>query len=137
MVSKSSAERKVISLALKWMKNPTAANAYLLRSAAAWLDLLNQPLHTVEPIPCGVYANHSATMFCVLPVGHEGGDPGESRFRFTRHAGYPGGAPNNGPNGGLRWFYHSTYYETMETHERAACPRFPGCSRHPEREAKG
>jgi len=130
-------ERAVIKAALKWHRTITgqrsafvshAAQGHLLDAThALWLS--RQPLHTVEPILCMVYANNSATMFCVLPVGHVEHDEPRQRYvgDITVHAGYP----NNDPKNGRRLFRHSPYYETMETHERPACPRFPGCERHP------
>ena len=130
-------ERAVIKAALKWHKRITGQRSAFvshvalanLRDATHALWLSRQPLHTVEPIPCMVYANNSATMFCVLPKGHA--DPldsdGNKRGFGDVHIGYPG----NNPAAGRRLFRHSSYYETMETHERSACPRFPGCERHP------
>lgn len=127
-------ERAVIKHALSWHRSrPDNRERILTRLARATqaLKISRQPLHTVEPIPCMVYANSSATMFCVLPEGHEGSEPEHPHYPFTYHAGYPGGVRGTGPNGGLRGFRHSPYYETMETHERPACPRWPGCERHP------
>lgn len=132
-------ERAVLSAALKWHKTLTDRRSHIvshaaqerLKKACQALRISDQPEHTVEPIPCGVYANHSATMSCVLPKGHRGSVPFEEKYQFTHHSGYPGGVRNAGPNGGMRQFTYSPYYETMETHERAACARFPGCERHP------
>ena len=130
-------ERAVIKHALSWHRaHPDNREHILTRLARSTqaLKISRQPLHTVEPIPCMVYANHSATMFCVLPAGHTDNDEQLAALKAehpwwtrTDHRGYANGDPKNG----LRFFHHSPYYETMETHERAACPRWPGCERHP------
>lgn len=127
-------ERAVLDTAIRWAKFGGAGWENRLRTVVQEYHVSRQPLHTVEPTPCGVYANHSATMFCVLPAGHQDSRPDE--YGYSIHAGYPGGQPGPGGIHGRRVFEHTPYYETMETHERPACPRFPGCIRHPKREAK-
>lgn len=124
-------EKAVIRAAQRWAVRDSLERVTDLRVAVQRLAVSRQPEHTVEPIPCGVYANNSATMFCILPKGHEGGEPENERFPVTRHVGYPGGVRGTGPNGGARAFDHWPHYESMETHERPACARFPGCERHP------
>lgn len=137
-------ESAVIKAALKWHKVVTGQHSSMLTinaerhllDATHALYLSRQPLHTVEPVPCMVYANNSATMFCILPKGHPGSEPDDERFEVTRHVGYPGGVRGTGPNGGSRVFDHWPHFESMERHERPACARFPGCTRHPKREAE-
>lgn len=110
-----------------------------LRVAVQVLKISRQPEHTVEPVPCMKYSPNSAGMFCVLPIGHDADEIAEYLARYpqygdnvpTEHEGYPGGVPGSGPNGGRRQFTHWPYLDTMEHHERPACPRFPGCERHP------
>lgn len=135
-------ERAVIKAALKWHKTVTGqhsafishnAERHLLEATQA-LYLSRQPLHTVEPVPCMVYANNSATMFCILPKGHPGSVP-EMIGRYegpSRHVGLAANRPGLEP--ARRVFDHWRFRETMERHERPACPRFPGCTRHPKRE---
>ncbi len=121
-------ERDVIKMAEKWAKRGGSDREIALSRAVQCLAISRQPLHTVDPIPCGVYANNSATMFCILPVGHEGSVPEEEgRYGVTYHVGWPGGNSDNG----RRTFKHWPWEDTMEEHPRAACARFPGCERHP------
>lgn len=126
-------ERAVINAAVRWAARGGSDRGLQLQIAVQALHTSRQPLHTVEPTPCGVYANNSATMFCVLPAGHQDSRP--DQYGYSIHAGYLGGQPTAGGIHGRRVFRHTAYYETMETHERLACARFPGCTRHPKREA--
>lgn len=134
-------ERAVLNAALKWhrtlidQRSPHVSHAAQerLKAACQALRISDQPEHTVDPIPCMAPAPHSATMFCILPRGHDMPE-GVAAMRRDRpwwtkvhHMGYAGGNPDNG----RRAFRYSAFQDTMEWHERSACARFPGCERHP------
>ncbi len=119
-------EQSVIRAAMRYVRH-SGAEYSSLHAAVQALKVSRQPEHTVEPIPCMKYAPNSATMFCVLPLGHEDGEP--DKYGLSYHVGLAGQRAGLPPS--RRSFRYSADRDTMEGHERPACPRFPGCERHP------
>lgn len=95
-------EGLVIRLTLRWHRGWITDD--FLHLAVQALKISRQPLQGPEPIPCMVRAEHSATMFCHLPKGHEGSEPETygARWGFSYHEGRAAGTPPRG--GGLRRF---------------------------------
>lgn len=135
----TSEERAVIKAAERLIARDCAERKADLQVAVQRLKISRQPEHTVEVIPCMKYSPNSASMFCILPEGHDADEIAQHRVEYpwwddnvpSIHFGYPGGVRGTGPNGGARGFTYWPARDTMEGHERPACSRFPSCERHP------
>lgn len=93
-------EKAVIARALRWSRGWDTDEC--LRLAVQALSISRRPLEGPEPIPCMARAEHSATMFCILPKGHVG-LPGRDGERWVdSHMGRAAGTPPRG--GGMRTF---------------------------------
>lgn len=104
-------ENMVIRVALLWDRGGIIDDQ--LHLVIQQLRISRQPLQGPEPIPCMVRAPHSATMFCILPKGHEGSKPemlGSDFWGFSYHVGIAGGTPPRG--GGRRSF--KVLYDALE-----------------------
>ena len=95
-------EKAVIAQALRWSRG--WVDDRTLQLAVQALKVSRQPEQGPDPIPCMVRAEHSATMFCILPKGHDGSEPETygGTWGWSYHEGIAGGTPPRG--GGRRQF---------------------------------